>query len=261
MNSGILSEIPGHLSTRLAKGEAKNAPTSLLWCSMNMQEVPAFPSQGQVRAFSWLVNLMNAITLDMRSFIGVWNLSFMVVLAKNMKDMWWGFDALGALVEQEVELERLRAETRTLKEELARVRANQDTGASSSAQPARGDLAIRLQEALDRAQARVQELEAERQGGGVATLQAQMDGLRLELVRTEGRLLEARERQSQAEADWVRAIEERARAVADLEFLKDRMLRKRREQQRQAQQEAAVRSGSVFGSLDDIVSLGDPSAG
>ncbi|MQL86597.1 hypothetical protein Taro_019126 [Colocasia esculenta] len=64
------------------------------------QEVPAFPSQGLVWAFLWLVNLMNAITLDMRSFIGVWNLSFMMVLAKNMKDMWWGFDTLGALVER-----------------------------------------------------------------------------------------------------------------------------------------------------------------
>ncbi|MQM13518.1 hypothetical protein Taro_046443 [Colocasia esculenta] len=94
----------------------------------------------------------------------------------------------GRLAEQAVELERLRAETRTL--------------------PARGDLEIRHHEALDRAQARVQELEAD--GGGVATLQAQMDGLRLELVRTEGRLLEARERQSQAEADRARAIEEQA---------------------------------------------------
>ncbi|MQL82216.1 hypothetical protein Taro_014677 [Colocasia esculenta] len=83
-NPGVLSEVPGHLSTRLAKGE----------------EIPAFPSQGQVRAFSWLVNLVNAITLDMRSFIGMWHLNFMVVLAKNMKDMWWGFDALGALVER-----------------------------------------------------------------------------------------------------------------------------------------------------------------
>ncbi|MQL82729.1 hypothetical protein Taro_015207 [Colocasia esculenta] len=133
--------------------------------------------------------------------------------------------------------------------------------ARSSAQPVRGDLAVRLQEALDRAQERIQELEAKRQGGGVATLQAQMDGLRQELVRTEGRLLEARERESQAEADRARAIEERARAVADLEFLKDRVLKKRREQQRQAQQEAAGRMGSVFGSLDDIVSLGDPSVG
>ncbi|MQL70974.1 hypothetical protein Taro_003287 [Colocasia esculenta] len=67
---------------------------------MDVQEVPAFPSQGQVRAFSWLVNLVNAITLDMRGFIGMWNLSFMVVLEKNMKDMWWGFDALGVLVER-----------------------------------------------------------------------------------------------------------------------------------------------------------------
>ncbi|MQM20629.1 hypothetical protein Taro_053652 [Colocasia esculenta] len=65
-----------------------------------MQEIPAFTNQGQVRAFSWLVNLMNAITLDMRSFIGMWHLNFMVILAKNMKDMWWGFDALGALVER-----------------------------------------------------------------------------------------------------------------------------------------------------------------
>ncbi|MQL67903.1 hypothetical protein Taro_000151, partial [Colocasia esculenta] len=89
MNLRILSEVLGHLSTRLANGQHPF-----------MQEVPAFPSQGQVRAFSWLVNLMNAITLDMRSYIGMWNLSFMVVLAKNMKEMWWGFDALGALVEQ-----------------------------------------------------------------------------------------------------------------------------------------------------------------
>ncbi|MQL94386.1 hypothetical protein Taro_027037 [Colocasia esculenta] len=132
----------------------------------------------------------------------------------------------GRLAEQEVELERLRAE-----------------------------------EALDRAQERIQELEAQRQGGGVATLQVQMDGLRLELVRTEGRLLEARERQSQAEADRVRVIEERARAIADLEFLKDRVLMKHWEQQRQCQQEAAGRMGSVFGSLDDIMSLGDPSVG
>ncbi|MQL75161.1 hypothetical protein Taro_007515 [Colocasia esculenta] len=65
-----------------------------------MQEIPAFPSQGQVRAFSWLVNLVNAITLDMRSFVEMWHLNFIVVLAKNMKDMWWGFDALGALVER-----------------------------------------------------------------------------------------------------------------------------------------------------------------
>ncbi|MQL89766.1 hypothetical protein Taro_022347 [Colocasia esculenta] len=114
-----------------------------------------------------------------------------------------------------VELERLRAEIRTLKEELARVRASHDVGTSSSTQPVRGDLEVHLQE---------------RQGGGVATLQAQMDGLWLELVRTEGRLLEARERQSQTEGDQVRAIEERARAVADLEFLKDWVLKKCREQ-------------------------------
>ncbi|MQM16034.1 hypothetical protein Taro_048989 [Colocasia esculenta] len=90
VNPGVLSEVRGHLSTRLAKGEN---PTL-------MQEIPAFPSQGQVRAFSWLVNLVNAITLDIRSFIGLWNLNVMVVLVKNMKDMWWGFDALGALVER-----------------------------------------------------------------------------------------------------------------------------------------------------------------
>ncbi|MQL86993.1 hypothetical protein Taro_019529 [Colocasia esculenta] len=46
----------------------------------------------------------------------------------------------GRLAEQAVEIERLHAETRTL--------------------PASGDLAVRLQEALDRAEARVQELEA-----------------------------------------------------------------------------------------------------
>ncbi|MQL88824.1 hypothetical protein Taro_021387 [Colocasia esculenta] len=145
----------------------------------------------------------------------------------------------GRLAEQAVEMERLRAEIRTLKEELVRVRASRDAGASLFAQTASGDLA----EALDRAQVRVRELEAssqvlgtrvakleaERQGAG-ATLQAQMNGLRLELVRTEGRLLESRKRQSQAEADRVRAIEERTRAVADLEFLKDRVLKKHREQ-------------------------------
>ncbi|MQL95625.1 hypothetical protein Taro_028294 [Colocasia esculenta] len=79
---------------------AKNAPNSILTKTPPMQEIPAFPSQGQVRAFSWLVNLINAITLDMRNFIGMWHLNFMVVLAKNMKDMWWGFDALGALIER-----------------------------------------------------------------------------------------------------------------------------------------------------------------
>ncbi|MQM01252.1 hypothetical protein Taro_034007 [Colocasia esculenta] len=60
----------------------------------------------------------------------------------------------GRLAEQEVELMRLRAEVRTL-EELARAQASRDLGASSSAQPARGDLADRLQAALDQAQARV----------------------------------------------------------------------------------------------------------
>ncbi|MQM02684.1 hypothetical protein Taro_035450 [Colocasia esculenta] len=139
-------------------------------------------------------------------------------------------------------------------------------GAGSFAQPAGRDLAVCLQEALDRAQARVQELEmktreleAERQGGGVATLQAQVESLRLEVSKMEGRMLEARERQSHAEADRVRAIEARVQAVVDLEFLKNRVLKKRQEQQRQAQQEAAGRTGSVFGSLDDIMSLGDPS--
>ncbi|MQL82864.1 hypothetical protein Taro_015353 [Colocasia esculenta] len=250
-----------------------------------MQEIPAFPSQGQVRAFSWLVNLVNAITLDMRGYVGMWNLSFMVVLAKNMKDMWWGFDALGALIErwhphthtfvfqafeasvlleEKVELTRLRTEVRTLKEELARVRTSRDAGASSSAQPARGDLAVRLQEALDRAQAR-------REGGGVATLQAQMETLRLEMeterrtmaaaieelrddrATMRGCLLEAREREREAEAA-------RARITADYEILKDRVLKKCREQQRQrAQQETPARTGSAFASLNDIVSLGDPS--
>ncbi|MQL78881.1 hypothetical protein Taro_011317 [Colocasia esculenta] len=78
----------------------------------------------------------------------------------------------GRLAEQEVELTRLRTEVRALKEELARVRTSRDAGASSSAQPARGDLAVRLQEGLDRAEARVRELEAEREESGVTTLQA-----------------------------------------------------------------------------------------
>ncbi|MQM02761.1 hypothetical protein Taro_035530, partial [Colocasia esculenta] len=190
----------------------------------------------------------------------------------------------GRLAEQEVELTRLRAEVRTLKEELARARASRDLGASSSAQPARGDLADRLQDALDRAQARVQELEeqarevgTERQRGGVATLQTQMKSLRLQLeakisgleaerrtmvaameelrddrATMKGCLLEAREREREAETT-------RARIAADYEILKDRVLKKRREQQRQAQQATPARTGSAFASLDDILSLGDPS--
>ncbi|MQM23561.1 hypothetical protein Taro_056628 [Colocasia esculenta] len=64
------------------------------------------------------------------------------------------------------------------------------------------------------------ELEA-RQGVGV-TLQAQMESMRLDLMRTEGRLLEARERE--AERAW-------AQITADYEILKNRVLKKRREQQ------------------------------
>ncbi|MQM20324.1 hypothetical protein Taro_053341 [Colocasia esculenta] len=160
----------------------------------------------------------------------------------------------GRLAEQEVELTRLRAEVRTLRGELSRARESRDAGASSSAQPAGGDLAVRLQGALDRAEARVRELEeqareigAERQGGDVATLQAQMESLRLELEarisgleaerrtmvttmeelrddRTlmRGRLLEAREREREAETA-------RAWIAADYEILKDRVLKKRRE--------------------------------
>ncbi|MQM06930.1 hypothetical protein Taro_039763 [Colocasia esculenta] len=117
----------------------------------------------------------------------------------------------GRLAEQEVELTWLRAEVRTLRGELLRAQASRDAGASSSAQPAGGDLAVRLQRALDRAEARVRELEEQareigaqvrhqtstffqcilnvltclpldmqRQGGDVATLQAQMESLRLE---------------------------------------------------------------------------------
>ncbi|MQM18199.1 hypothetical protein Taro_051185 [Colocasia esculenta] len=174
----------------------------------------------------------------------------------------------GRLAEQEVELARLRTEVRTLKEELARVRTSRDAGASSSTQPVGGDLAVHLQEALDRAQARVQELEAE--GSGVATLQAQMATLQLEMeaerrtmaatmeelrddrATMRGRLLEAREREKEAEAA-------QAQIAVDYEILKDRVLKKHREQQRQAQQATPARTGSAFASLDDIVSLGDPS--
>ncbi|MQL74584.1 hypothetical protein Taro_006939 [Colocasia esculenta] len=155
----------------------------------------------------------------------------------------------GRLAEQAVETERLRAEMRTLREELARVRASQDMGASSSVQPAGGDLAVWLQGALDRAEARVRELEAERQGAG-ATLQVQMESLRLDLTRMEGRLLEAREREAEMA---------QAQIAVDYEILKNRVLKKHREQQRQAQQEAQVRTGSAFTSLHDILSLGDPS--
>ncbi|MQM20064.1 hypothetical protein Taro_053078 [Colocasia esculenta] len=190
----------------------------------------------------------------------------------------------GRLAEQEVELTRLRAEVRTLRGELLRAQASRDAGASSSAQPAGGDLAVCLQRALDRAEARVRELEeqareigAQRQGGDVATLQAQMESLRLELearisgleaerrtmvtameelrddrATMRGRLLEARESQREAETA-------RTRIAADYEILKDRVLKKRREQQRQAQQATPVMTGLAFASLDDIVSLGDPS--
>ncbi|MQL96219.1 hypothetical protein Taro_028894 [Colocasia esculenta] len=167
----------------------------------------------------------------------------------------------GRLAEQEVELERLHAEVRTLRAEQSRVWASRDVGASSSAQPAGGDLTVRLQEALDRANERIQELEAERQAGGVATLQAQVEALRLDLSRMEGRMTAFRDNARDAEAEKIRAIEVRVQAVTDLEFLKNRVLKKRREQQRQTQQDAAERMGSVFGSLDDIVSLGDPSVG
>ncbi|MQM15423.1 hypothetical protein Taro_048369 [Colocasia esculenta] len=176
----------------------------------------------------------------------------------------------GRLAEQEVELTRLRAEVRTLRGELLRAQASRDAGVSSSAQPAGGDLAVRLQRALDRAEAR-------RQGGDVATLQAQMESLRLELearisgleaerrtmvtameelrddrATTRARLLEAREREREAETA-------RVRIAVDYEILKDRVLKKHREQQRQAQQATPARTGSAFASLDDIVSLEDPS--
>ncbi|MQL93483.1 hypothetical protein Taro_026124 [Colocasia esculenta] len=146
----------------------------------------------------------------------------------------------GRLAEQEVELTRLRTEVRALEEELARVRTSRNAGASSFAQPVRGDLAVRLQEALDRAEARVRELEAEREGSGVTTLQAQMEALRLEMeterrtmvaaieelrddrATMRGRLLEAREREREAEAA-------RARIATDYDILKDRVVKKRRE--------------------------------
>ncbi|MQL79758.1 hypothetical protein Taro_012214 [Colocasia esculenta] len=96
---------------------------------------------------------------------------------------------------------RLRLDRR-VKGELSRVRAIRDTGVSSFARPAGGDLAVCLQEALDRAQARVQELETRTREleaeGAAATLQAQMESVRLELMRVEGRLLEAREREREA---------------------------------------------------------------
>ncbi|MQM20372.1 hypothetical protein Taro_053390 [Colocasia esculenta] len=137
----------------------------------------------------------------------------------------------GRLAEQEMELERLCAEVRTLRAEQQRVQASRDAGASSSAQPAGGDLAVRLQEALDRANERIQELETERQAGGVATLQAQVEALRLDLSRMEGRMTAFRDSARDAEAEKIRAIEARVQAVANLEFLKNRVLKKRREQQ------------------------------
>ncbi|MQL80135.1 hypothetical protein Taro_012589 [Colocasia esculenta] len=172
----------------------------------------------------------------------------------------------GRLAEQEVELTRLRTEVRALKEELVRVRASRDAGASSSTQPVRGDLTVRLQEALDRAEARVRELEAEREGSGVTTLQAQMEALRLEME-TERRTMAAAMEELRDDRATMRGQGERereaeaarARIVVDYEILKDRVLKKHREQQRQAQQATPARTGSAFASLDDIVSLGDPS--
>ncbi|MQL73201.1 hypothetical protein Taro_005531 [Colocasia esculenta] len=114
----------------------------------------------------------------------------------------------GRLAEQEVELERLRAEVRTLRVEQSRVRASRDAGASSSAQPVGGDLAA----------------------GGVATLQVQVEALRLNLSRMEGRMTTFQDSARDAEAEKIRAIEARVQAIADLEFLKNRVLKKRREQ-------------------------------
>ncbi|MQL86500.1 hypothetical protein Taro_019030 [Colocasia esculenta] len=166
----------------------------------------------------------------------------------------------GRLAEQEVELERLRAEVQTLGG--AAEGAGEPRCRGELVRPASGgDLAVRLQEALDRANERIQELEAERQVRGVATLQAQVEALRLDLSRMEGRMTTFRDSARDAEAEKIRAIEARVQAIVDLEFLKNRVLKKCREQQRQTQQEAAGRMGSVFGSLDDIVSLGDPSVG
>ncbi|MQL83189.1 hypothetical protein Taro_015680 [Colocasia esculenta] len=82
----------------------------------------------------------------------------------------------GRLAEQAVEMERLRAKTRTLKEELVRGRVSRDMGASSSTQPASGDLAVRLQEALDRAQVKVRELEASSQVLGKRVAELEADG-------------------------------------------------------------------------------------
>ncbi|MQL71628.1 hypothetical protein Taro_003957 [Colocasia esculenta] len=91
------------------------------------------------------------------------------------------------------------------------------------------------------------EMETERR-----TMAAAMEELRDDRDTMRGRLLEAREREREAETA-------RARIAADYEILKDRVLKKRREQQRQAQQATPARTGLAFVSLDDIVSLGDPS--
>ncbi|MQL91285.1 hypothetical protein Taro_023895 [Colocasia esculenta] len=152
----------------------------------------------------------------------------------------------GRLAEQEVELASLHTEVRTL--------VSRDLRASSSAQSARGYLADRLQDALDQAQARVQELEEQAREVGTErrTMVTAMEELRDDRATMRGRLLEAREREREAETA-------RARIAANYEILKDRVLKKRREQQRQAQQATPARTGSAFASLDDIMSLGDPS--
>ncbi|MQL90028.1 hypothetical protein Taro_022612 [Colocasia esculenta] len=84
------------------------------------------------------------------------------------------------------------------------------------------------------------------------TMAAAMEELRDDRATMRGHLLEAREREREAEAA-------RARISVDYKTLKDRVLKKRREQQRQARQETPARTGSAFASLDGIVSLGDPS--
>ncbi|MQL73581.1 hypothetical protein Taro_005938 [Colocasia esculenta] len=89
-------------------------------------------------------------------------------------------------------------------------------------------------------------------GSARRTMAAAMEELRDDRATIRGRKLEARDREREAEAA-------RARIAVDYEILKDRALKKHREQQRQAQQATPVRTGSAFASLDDIVSLGDPS--
>ena len=64
-----------------------------------MQPLPPFPCQGHVKNFAWLAGLAYAMTMDMREYIHRWNFFCWLIYAKQMKNLRWSFDSLGALIE------------------------------------------------------------------------------------------------------------------------------------------------------------------